>query len=92
MELQDRISLWLKKYLKDNELKSIVIGSSGGIDSAVTSTLCAMTGYKTISEGYLDGFNFFVLSDVTGYSPNFLDTIMEMHLIQNKRNTYYFYT
>jgi NAD+ synthase len=47
MELQDRISLWLKKYLKNNDLKSLVIGISGGIDSAVTSTLCAMTGYKT---------------------------------------------
>ena len=46
-------------------------------------------GYETISQAYLDGFNFFGLSDVTGYSPNFLDTIMEMHLIQNKRNTYY---
>ena len=49
MELQDRISLWLKKYLEDNDLKSLVIGISGGIDSALTSTLCAMTGYKTIS-------------------------------------------
>ena len=28
--------------------KSLVIGISGGIDSSVTSTLCAMTGLKTI--------------------------------------------
>ena len=30
------------------ESKSLVIGISGGIDSSVTSTLCAMTGIKTI--------------------------------------------
>ena len=34
-------------YLKDNNLDSFVIGISGGIDSAVTSTLCAITGHKT---------------------------------------------
>ena len=28
--------------------KSLVIGISGGIDSSVSSTLCAMTGIKTI--------------------------------------------
>ena len=28
MELQDRISLWLKKYLEDNDLKSLVIGAN----------------------------------------------------------------
>ena len=47
MNLQDKISIWLKNYLIDNNLKSCVIGISGGIDSAVTSTLCAMTGFKT---------------------------------------------
>ena len=49
MELQDRISVWLKKYLENNNLKSLVVGISGGIDSAVTSALCAMTNYKTIA-------------------------------------------
>ena len=48
MSLEKKISLWLKKYLLDNKLDSFVIGISGGIDSAVTSTLCAMTELKTI--------------------------------------------
>tara|TARA_Y100000994_G_scaffold222390_1_gene202608 strand:+ start:661 stop:1404 length:744 start_codon:yes stop_codon:yes gene_type:complete len=48
MALEKEISLWLKKYLLNNNLESFVIGISGGIDSAVSSTLCAMTGCKTI--------------------------------------------
>ena len=45
--IEQKISSWLSDYLTDNNLDSFVIGISGGIDSAVTSTLCAMTGYKT---------------------------------------------
>ena len=48
MNLQNRISDWLKSYLEDNNLKTFIVGISGGIDSAVTSTLCAMTGKKTV--------------------------------------------
>ena len=47
MVLEKKISSWLKDYLLSNNLNSFVIGISGGIDSAVTSTLCAMTGCKT---------------------------------------------
>ena len=39
---------WIKNYANDNNIKSLVIGVSGGIDSAVTSTLCALTGLETI--------------------------------------------
>tara|TARA_B100000287_G_scaffold110388_1_gene102757 strand:- start:4914 stop:5675 length:762 start_codon:yes stop_codon:yes gene_type:complete len=42
------ISNWLNDYLEKNNLDTFVVGISGGIDSAVTSTLCAMTGKKTI--------------------------------------------
>lgn len=35
---------WLADYLKNSHQNGFVIGISGGIDSAVTSTLCAMTG------------------------------------------------
>ena len=47
----DYISNWIKEYasLLNFQPASLVIGVSGGIDSAVTSTLCAMTGYKTIA-------------------------------------------
>ena len=48
MTIQEDISNWLKKYLLKNKLKSFIVGVSGGIDSAVVSTLCAMTGIKTI--------------------------------------------
>jgi len=48
MSLQNKISEWLSNYLEYNDLDSFIIGVSGGIDSAVTSTLCAMTGKRTI--------------------------------------------
>lgn len=35
---------WLKEYAVNAKMKGFVIGVSGGIDSAVTSTLCAKTG------------------------------------------------
>jgi len=40
---------WLKSYLETSHQKGFVIGISGGIDSAVTSTLCAMTGYPLLN-------------------------------------------
>ena len=40
----NHISHWLKTYAKDAGVKGFVIGISGGIDSAVTSTLAAKTG------------------------------------------------
>jgi NAD+ synthase len=41
----DYIVNWLTQYLDQSGMKGFVVGVSGGIDSAVTSTLCAMTGY-----------------------------------------------
>ena len=43
----DFISKWIKNYA-DQENFNLVIGVSGGIDSAVTSVLCARTKIKTI--------------------------------------------
>jgi NAD+ synthase len=40
----DHIVNWLREYAKNSGSKGFVIGVSGGIDSAVTSTLCALTG------------------------------------------------
>jgi len=39
-----QIVSWLDEYLTKNKLECFVVGVSGGIDSAVTSTLCALTG------------------------------------------------
>lgn len=41
----DHIVQWLTNYLERSGMKGFVVGVSGGIDSAVTSTLCAMTGF-----------------------------------------------
>ncbi|QSS96494.1 NAD(+) synthase [Psychroflexus sp. ALD_RP9] len=42
------IKNWLNNYLNKTNAKGFVIGVSGGIDSAVTSTLCAMTKQKVL--------------------------------------------
>lgn len=39
---------WLKKYAENAKVNGFVIGISGGVDSAVTSTLCAQTGLKVL--------------------------------------------
>ena len=39
---------WLASYIEDAKLDGFVVGVSGGIDSALTSTLCAMTGKPTL--------------------------------------------
>lgn len=46
--LCEDISEWIRKYADENGISSLVVGVSGGIDSAVTSTLCAKTGLETI--------------------------------------------
>ncbi len=46
----DYIKNWIADYCKSmsREPDSLVVGISGGIDSSVTSTICALTGKKTI--------------------------------------------
>jgi len=44
----EHIVNWLKAYCDEAGLKGFVVGISGGIDSAVTSTLCAKTEKKTL--------------------------------------------
>ncbi|MFM7234450.1 MAG: NAD(+) synthase [Flavobacteriales bacterium] len=39
---------WLKSYAESSHTEGFVVGVSGGIDSALTSTLCALTGKKTL--------------------------------------------
>ena len=47
-QLKNRIVNWLRDYVSENpSIKSFVVGVSGGIDSAVVSTLCAETGLPT---------------------------------------------
>jgi NAD+ synthase len=54
MEVKKRaefIQKWIDDYCNSVsfELKSLVIGISGGVDSSVVSALCALTGRKTIA-------------------------------------------
>ena len=44
------IKSWIDDYCKNSTLKpkALVVGISGGIDSSVVSTLCALTGRRTI--------------------------------------------
>jgi NAD+ synthase len=39
---------WLKEYAEKARVNGFVVGVSGGIDSAVTATLCAQTGMKVL--------------------------------------------
>ena len=47
-KVANHIISWLKEYANNAGMKGFVIGVSGGIDSAVTSTLCAKTGLPTL--------------------------------------------
>jgi len=39
---------WIISYKKTNNINGLVVGVSGGIDSALTSTICGLTGIKTL--------------------------------------------
>ena len=46
--LAEHIIHWLKNYQDTAKAQGLVVGVSGGIDSALTASLCALTGSKTI--------------------------------------------
>lgn len=47
-ELKNKITKWIGDYILENpSIKSLVVGVSGGIDSAVVATLCAETRLPT---------------------------------------------
>jgi len=47
-KVAEHIINWLKDYATNAKVNGFVVGISGGIDSAVTSTLCAKTGLPTL--------------------------------------------
>ena len=47
-KVNSHIVNWLKEYAIASKTNGFVIGISGGVDSAVTSTLCAQTGLPTL--------------------------------------------
>ena len=44
----NHIVKWLRDYARSAKISTFVVGISGGIDSSVVSTLCALTGLQTI--------------------------------------------
>ena len=48
-KLGEQITEWILDYANSNGITTLVVGVSGGIDSAVTSTLCAKTGLNTLA-------------------------------------------
>ena len=46
--MTDNIVNWIKEYATKHNKTALIVGVSGGIDSAVVSTLCAKTGITTI--------------------------------------------
>ncbi len=47
-KVNEHIVSWLKSYASKANVNGFVVGISGGVDSAVTSTLCAQTGFPTL--------------------------------------------
>ncbi len=47
-KVNEHIVNWLKTYASNAKVSGFVVGISGGVDSAVTSTLCAQTGFPTL--------------------------------------------
>ncbi|MGB0914975.1 MAG: NAD(+) synthase [Crocinitomicaceae bacterium] len=47
-EIAQHITAWLSTYCDKAGLPGFIVGISGGVDSGLTSTLCAMTGKKVI--------------------------------------------
>lgn len=47
-KIQKHIEAWLSTYCENARLSGFIVGISGGIDSALTSTLCANTGKQVL--------------------------------------------
>lgn len=47
-KITEKIVSWLSDYAGNAKVNGYVVGVSGGVDSAVVSTLCAMTGLKIL--------------------------------------------
>ena len=74
-ELKLRLIDWLIDYVIKYDIKSLIIGVSGGIDSAVVSTLCAETGLPT----YVLGMPIHQKEDQENLSDTHLDWLEQKY-------------
>jgi NAD+ synthase len=83
-ELKNRIVKWLGDYVLENpSIKSFVVGVSGGIDSAVVSTLCAETGLPTYVLSmplHSNSQNDSLSDDYTDYLDNNYDNVTKIRI------------
>ncbi len=75
LEVKLNIVEWIKDYADKSKIKSLVVGVSGGIDSAVVSTLCAETGLPT----YVIGMPIHQKEDQENLSDGHLDWMLEKY-------------
>ncbi|MGA0956576.1 MAG: NAD(+) synthase [Flavobacteriaceae bacterium] len=47
-KVSNYIVSWINNYVNESGVKGLVVGISGGVDSALTSTLCAKTGQDVL--------------------------------------------
>ena len=47
-KVSEHIVSWIDNYINKSGVKGLVVGVSGGVDSALTSTLCAETGQNVL--------------------------------------------
>lgn len=86
-KLATDISNWIKQYAIDNNIKSLIVGVSGGIDSAVVSQLCVLSGIKThmavigihSNEEHIDRAEEHVFSLINKYSSTNTCDVIEHH-------------
>lgn len=82
--LCSKIIDWIKLYANNNNIQTLVVGVSGGIDSAVVSTLCAKTILPTIVVGMplnssLENTRLSELH-ISEISTKFKDNVMGYHI------------
>ena len=75
LEVKLNIVEWINDYADKSKIKSLVVGVSGGIDSAVVSTLCAETGLPT----YVIGMPIHQKEDQENLSDGHLDWMLEKY-------------
>lgn len=88
-KLATDISTWIKQYAKNNNIKSLVVGVSGGVDSAVVSKLCVLSGIKThmvvigihSNEEHIDIAEKHIFSMIDEYSSPDKYDVIEHHYI-----------